>query len=166
MINKINSSLISKDYNIENLTSIKKNCSIKVKKEQILLVDDNEILNDSAKNIVNKIISKFKLDLDVICLSDGVEVIKYILDEKNSVLVKCIITDENMEYINGSETIKFLKNLEFKKKLHKIIIISLTSYDDKKLKNEIISSGADQILNKPISENKLEEIFRKLKIIN
>ena len=43
-------------------------------------------------------------------LNDGVDIIKQVMDDQfNGWLIKCVITDENIEYMNGSEAVKILK---------------------------------------------------------
>ena len=78
-------------------------------------------------------------------------------------LIKCIITDENMEYFNGSDAIKFIRKLEKVKKFKATQILSLTCHEEKDIVNFIFGSGANMVISKPLSKilikNKLMEIL-------
>ena len=79
-------------------------------KPKILLVEDNKLINDSTKTILLRIITELNLDNEIVQLNDGVDIIKQVMDDQfNGWLIKCVITDENIEYMNGSEAVKILK---------------------------------------------------------
>jgi len=86
-------------------------------------------------------------------------------DQKNNNLIKCIITDEFMEFVDGSLSITILKQLENKNKIKRTPIISLTSIDDDINKINIHSSGADAIITKPCSQIQLAKTLQSLNII-
>jgi len=94
------------------------------------------------------------------------EIIKEIMhDIEDGNRIKCIITDENMENLDGSETIKIIRNLEKKNKLKDIKIISMIDCDDKGKIDNIVAAGADIILNKPISTNSIKNALLNLNVI-
>lgn len=64
-----------------------------------------------------------------------------------------------MEYINGSEALKILKELELNGKISKIIYISVTAFEDQETKNRIKNAGFIEILSKPVNKNSLNEII-------
>ena len=79
-------------------------------KPKILLIEDNKLINDSTKTILLRIITELNLDNEIVQLNDGVDIIKQVMDDQfNGWLIKCVITDENIEYMNGSEAVKILK---------------------------------------------------------
>lgn len=97
---------------------------------------------------------------------DGIDIMeKLIKDQQRSSLIKCIITDENMEYINGSEAIKSIRDLERNNKTKNVPIISLTAFEDEISRNNIMNSGSDHLLTKPCNKNELIKIFKELKLI-
>ena len=53
-----------------------------------------------------------QLDYEIIQCTDGMDILKFILDENIFDHIKIIITDENMEYLNGSEAIKIIRMIE------------------------------------------------------
>lgn len=124
-----------------------------------MLADDNHIINDSNKRIVNGICKEKQLDLEIICCSDGMDILKFILDEKIFGDVKLIITDENMEFLNGSEAVKIVRTIEERKKNKRKFIISLTCHEDISMINYIKECGADMVVSKPLNKNKIKDVF-------
>jgi len=50
--------------------------------------------------------------------SDGIDTLKFIMDDqKNNNMIKCIITDELMEFVDGSLSISILRQLEKENKI-------------------------------------------------
>jgi len=70
-----------------------------------------------------------------------------------------------MEYINGSEAIKMLRNLEKNNKIKHIKIISISSQEDNASVKMILDAGADLVLGKPISKNLIKNSLTNMKII-
>ena len=92
-------------------------------------------------------------NFEVIQCSDGIDLIKLVVEDQNhGNLIKCVFTDENMEYINGSEAIKILRILEKKNKIKTLKIFSITCHEDVDSVKMITESGADLVLSKPISK--------------
>ena len=71
-----------------------------------------------------------------------------------------------MEYLNGSEAIKILRNLEKHNKIKYINITSITSFEDNYTINSITSAGADLIVGKPVTKKKLMEIFDNINLFD
>jgi len=135
-------------------------------KDAILVIDDNQFIRYSIKNILNEIFREFKKDFQIFEGCDGIDTLKFIMDDqKNNKLIKCIITDELMEFVDGSLSITILKQLEKKNKIKKTAIISLTSFDDDINKINIHSSGVDAIITKPCSRIQLMKTLQSLNII-
>ena len=89
---------------------------------------------------------------------------KIIIDQSQNNLIKCIITDENMEYLNGSDAIKILKKLEKFNKIKYIPIATITAYENVELIDYITKRGADYILSKPCDEMQLKKFFELFEI--
>ena len=88
------------------------------------------------------------------------DIIRNVLNDQIKKSIKCIITDENMEFLNGSEAIKFVRCLESRNYLYKIPIISVTSHEDKTIVNNILSSGANHVLPKPLTVSSMINTFK------
>ena len=72
-----------------------------------------------------------------------------------------MITDENMDYLNGSEAIKIIRNIEKRRNKKAINIISLTCNEDNRVGQIIFKAGADFILNKPLSKQSIKGLLDK-----
>jgi len=130
-------------------------------------VDDNEIINNSNKKIFETLIKDLQLNYNVVLGSDGLDIIKIALrHEKNyNQIVKAIFTDENMDYFNGSDAIRFIRNLEKTKNYQKTKIVSMTCHEDNKIIENIIKIGADCVMSKPLTKNMLLNTFKKIGLV-
>ena len=139
---------------------------IEKKRAKILIVDDNCYNSEATKNILNKIFKESRSERDIIICSDGVDILYQIIqDQSRGNEIKCIITDENMEYINGSEAIRIIRNLERCNKIKFVNIISATGNDEYQYTSEIIKAGAQLVLSKPIQKATIKRALEELNII-
>ncbi len=154
--------------NVDVALNINSNATNEItRKGKILVVDDSKYILDAMKNLIQKIMKEVKCNLEVITGSDGVDIIKNVIDDQtNGNLIKCIITDENMEYINGSEAIRFLRGLERKNKIKHVKIISATSEEDMQSINYMKEAGAEFVVPKPLSREAVTKLFQDLQIIS
>ena len=138
------------------------------KKKRILIVDDNKYIRQAIKNLVRSSVEERKQteDFEILEGNDGVDILKYVIYDQINNSIKCILTDENMEYLNGSEAIKILRNLEKHNKIKYINITSITSFEDNYTINSITSAGADLIVGKPVTKKKLMEIFDNINLFD
>ena len=113
----------------------------------------------SMVSCVKKYLEKNKIEnrYDILEGEDGRDLIKFILDDAQDDEIKYVITDENMEQINGSLAIKLLKQLEDLRKIKKKIYILASSDKSPNFKND----GFDYCINKPIKIDELDPIFNK-----
>ena len=171
MNNEINSQIRSEVVNPDSPYTIIIPQSIEVernlkKKGKILIVDDNYFINEATQNILKKVLKEAGSDMEIIIGSDGSDIIHHIIqDQSKGNQIKCILTDENMEYLNGSEAIKIIKNLERNKKIKFVNIISVTGNEESEYTRHIISAGAQMTLNKPLSKSVLSGVLKDLNII-
>ena len=133
---------------------------------KILIVDDHKVLRNTLKNLCEKLLMKYsKKNYEFLEANDGVDIIYYLIyDQSQNNLIKCVITDENMEYFNGSEAIKIIRKLEKYNKIKYIPIASITAFENRSMKDNLIKKGADYILSKPCKEVHLKQFFEKFKI--
>lgn len=134
--------------------------------KKILIADDNVILLNMLKKMLNDLFKKYNMDFEIIAVNDGLDILNNVIEDQfNGNLIQCIITDENMEFIKGSDAVKILKDLNQKNRIKDIPVIFLTSYD------EIFNFGfsADvnnyKILSKPINYISLEAVMFEFDII-
>ena len=146
-----------------NSVSIENRFYGNINKNLILVVDDNHLINEANKNIVNKSFNIIGIEVEIILCSDGIDLIRHVLNDKIKNNIKFILTDENMEFLNGSEAIKFIRLLESKNYISHIPCISVTSHEDKVIVNNIYASGANHVLSKPLNVPKLSGLLEDLK---
>ena len=131
--------------------------------QKIIIVEDNHIIAQSTKKIFQNVIEENNLDYEVTICDDGIDMIRtYLNEELNCLLnLKMIITDENMEYMNGSEAIRFVREIEKRKKLKKVKIISLSSNEDINVTDNIFRAGADNVVQKPLTRQSILNLLKE-----
>lgn len=125
----------------------------------ILLADDNQIINNANKNILEQILAEKNCNMDIILCFDGSEILKYLFKDSFKNKIKYIITDENMELLNGSDAIRMIRFLESKNIFNKIKIISLSCHEDLNVIDSLFQAGADHVLVKPLIKSAILKIF-------
>ena len=132
-------------------------------KDKILVCDDSHTLRKAVTNLITNKTNMFN-DFDVVECYDGVDMLnKIVEDQLNGNLIKIIITDENMEYMIGSDAIGIISEWERLNKIKKIFIVSLTAFIDENNINIIKSKGADIVFHKPLTVSILKDIFNSFK---
>ena len=135
------------------------------KTPQILIVDDVSFCRNQVENMINKILLEKKKNIKIIHEDDGLGTINRVMNDRtsNSNLIKLIISDENMSFINGSHSFNTLQMLENKgaiKKIKKVILTALE--DENSLKFLKSVSNADAIYKKPIHKSLMLELMNGL----
>ena len=105
---------------------------------------------------------------NIIKLSDGNQIINLLIEAQfnKPEKIKLIISDENMEFINGSEALRIIEKLQFNGKLtSKPLFVSLTAFDDIATKETILSSGFNDILIKPVSKVVINSLLKQYDLI-
>ncbi len=90
--------------------------------------------------------------------SDGIDLLN-ILRNDSFGQIKVIFIDENMEYLNGSETVSIERKLEEKKKIKNYKIASVTAFDDVNTRENILKSGANTIISKPCTKSDITNVL-------
>ena len=91
---------------------------------------------------------------------------KLVIDGKIGRKIKAIFIDENMEYLNGSESVSIIRRLQKNDKINKFSIASVTSFEDLQTKDFIKNSGMDVVFSKPIKKSELIDFLDKYNILN
>ena len=134
----------------------------KLNYRKILIVDDEDIMNKSIKKILENIIKDKKLKISIIECHDGIDLIKEVIDDQeNGNLIDLIITDENMQYINGTQALRILIDLELSNKVKIPYVISSTT-DLLSIEN-MKSLKIEKNLPKPITKDSLINVLKDLK---
>lgn len=151
-----NNILSSSYYNIY-LNNIENN---KINYKYIIVCDDCKSIRQSQIRLLYSLINT-----DEYCIIecfDGIDILKISIDFSNKGYdISLILTDENMEYMNGSESINILNNLSKKGKIKKTLICSVTAFEDSDTKSKIYSKGISKIFSKPLSKEELEQYLKQ-----
>lgn len=133
------------------------------KQVRILLIDDEPLIRKFlTKHLVN--ISKIN-NMTFICeeASNCFEAIDIVYNNYlNNFKFDIIIIDECLPYMKGSTFIKLFKQLYLESNFYNFKIVSYTAFDSEEKKKLIMNSGADQIINKPISFNDFKNVILNL----
>jgi CheY-like chemotaxis protein len=76
----------------------------------------------------------------------------------NNKKIDVAFIDENMPTISGTELIKDIRRYP---KFNKVRIFGLTGDASDEVRKRLIEAGAEDVLVKPISREKLEKLFRQ-----
>lgn len=132
-----------------------------------LVIDDNIHLRTSIKNVLRVTLKylqkklKIEKEFEILEGADGIDALKLVIDPQISNHIQGIFIDENMEYINGSEAIKIIRNLQKLNKIKKFNIATVTAFEDVITRNNILNAGVDEIIQKPLQKHNLEEYFQR-----
>jgi len=130
------------------------------------VVDDNQIIRKSIKTLLEDIFNEIGNYYKILEGSDGIDILKMVIDDQvNQNSIKCIFSDENMEYFNGSRSVSIIRELESNNKIKKVNFVSVTSDDYSYNNNYIKNCGADYIIQKPLSKASLSNILEKFGLI-
>jgi CheY-like chemotaxis protein len=129
----------------------------------IIVIDDQKLVRENTVNLIKLVVKSLNFDsVSVIEGADGIELLNILrLDTDNK--IKCIFVDENMEYLNGSESVMIIRKLEQLNKFKKHLIISISALDDIDSKDKILKSGVDMIIRKPCTKSDLRNILCRFK---
>lgn len=123
----------------------------------IAIVDDSPQIRSTIRKLLYSLKGSI---LEMFEFEDGIDLLNYIKeDQTRGRNLKLILIDENMQYLNGSETIRIIRKLESFGKIQKAIIVSITAFSDSHNRNEILCSGANKVYNKPINKSNLLEVL-------
>lgn len=126
------------------------------KLNSILLIDDDPISNFLTERLILKtgVADNVKIALNGIEAMDILEN----LCSNGSPCPELILLDINMPVMSGIDFLQLFKKKNFSKSIKaKIVVLSTsTHYKDQ---NEIASLGVNHILQKPLTESKLQQIL-------
>jgi CheY-like chemotaxis protein len=118
----------------------------------IIIVDDEVFTRQSTVRILNTVSKTLNVKINIIEAEDGLELIYLIFKcVTQGVSISMILSDENMNFMNGSRSSEILKEILTKKKITDIPFYLVTAYDNN-LIEKFISPSIDQVLSKPLTK--------------
>ena len=163
MSNIANSQNFLKSSLNNNISINNIDCNNIMRKHKILICDDTAMLVKSLNKMLISI-PGIQENYDIVTGSDGIDILNLIKNDAEDKLIKLIITDENMEIMNGSEAVKIIKKLVLSGKLssyYNLRFVSLTAFEDEYTKKQILDSGFDDIYSKPTSKETIKDFLNK-----
>lgn len=128
-----------------------KNAAMSSNRINILLAEDD----DASQKLIKYIIEKYGWEIDM--ASNGNEALEKLNGKKYDIL----LLDINMPQLNGLELLEIIKgNTGFKN--YELPVIVISAYAQKDLIEQVLASGADDFITKPISEKDISDIIFKL----
>lgn len=153
--NSNSSNVITQSFNNNSIDS----------KSYILICDDSKPILDSLERLLLSI-PQITNNYLIVRASDGSSLISSVLEKQLDGRLELVLTDENMEYINGSHAIGILKSLEAQGKVSiGTRYVSITAFEDEVTRRNIYNSGADRILSKPVSKKELELLLEDFNLL-
>jgi signal transduction histidine kinase len=143
-------SMFSDDYN----------CDIK-----ILIVDDvNEIRESHYRLFYNYITKHYpNKTVSILKLQDGVEIVYavYIDICKNINKIKFIISDEMMEYMNGSEAAVIINKITTDRKMNRIPFVICSAFSDSSHMDRMRRCNIEDVIVKNLQKSVVENLVDK-----
>lgn len=130
----------------------------------ILIVDDDYFCRKSLKNVIKAALGDLNiLNVSIAKATDGIDALNMVIeDQKKKNKIKMIISDENMNYINGSDCFMLLNKMFEKGKLNKIQLVVLTALEEEDALLYIKKiAKTNEIMKKPISKYMIKELIQK-----
>ena len=160
MINENNKS-IKKNYHNSKISLSSSINSINEKYSKILVVDDNTLIRKGIVNLIKKVLSELKInDFEIVELTDGIDLLYAIMMDKTS-KIKCVFSDECMEYLNGSEAVRLIRKMEKNYRIPYYYLVAITVlHEDRRL----LDSGFNYIIPHPNSYSEFFYILNKVLI--
>jgi signal transduction histidine kinase len=126
----------------------------------IIVVDDEKIVRQSTIRIIKRAADDLNISVNIIEASDGIETLFIIFKHFSSgVNVDCIISDETMNYMNGSISAEILQGLYEKIRIRKILFYIVSAYE----KTFGHSQTIESFETKPLNSNIVRKILSKCK---
>ncbi|HEX2868049.1 MAG TPA: response regulator [Ignavibacteriales bacterium] len=113
---------------------------------KVLIVDDSEIIRKVMKSFFED------FNIEVVTCNNGLLGIKKTTEEKPDF----VFLDINMPGMNGYDTLKVIKNMEQTKHIPVVVITTLNNQKDI---DDLISMGASRVLFKPLKKEDIEQAF-------
>jgi CheY-like chemotaxis protein len=128
-----------------------------------VIVADDEILNRQATvRTIYSISKQLDIKINIIEAEDGVETIYLVYKAATQgVKISMIFSDENMNFMTGSQSSEIVNEIAIKKCIGDIPFYLITAYDNAYV-DRLNLLSITKILDKPISKNKIYEIIKSI----
>jgi signal transduction histidine kinase len=130
------------------------------KKLTVIIVDDEIVARQSSIRLMSKYLKEKSFDLTIIDVSDGIECLfKYQLLHKEGRRIDFILSDESMEFMNGSTCADVLKNISEIKNFNSIPYFILSAYE---CFSKGQHNGVTDVFSKPLRKQNIDDMLKKV----
>lgn len=138
---------------------------LKLEKDLIIICDDSKIILDGTEKLLRSIESLMS-KYSIVRVTDGSALIADVIKYSATSKLKLVITDENMEYVNGSQAVSLLKQLENNGKIiNTTKYVCVTAFEDEDTRRKLSTSGFTNVLSKPLTKSTLIRVLTELKLL-
>ncbi|HEX8546470.1 MAG TPA: response regulator [Cytophagaceae bacterium] len=131
--------------------------------KSVVLVDDNQFNNYINKNLIKDL----GITNEIQIVHDGLEALKLVQEYSNSdTFPDLILLDIVMPTLNGIEFMNVYNTINFARNTSKPRVIVLTSTEDVKQIDEIKKLGVDDVIVKPLTQDKIISAIKKHFVLN
>lgn len=128
----------------------------------IIVVDDEIFTRQSTIRIISSLSKELKLNLNILEAEDGIEMLYLIYKAPiMGAKISLVISDENMNFLNGINSCNILKDVLDKKKLADIPFYLVSSFDGIMLDSKS-SINLKKVLEKPLERKEALNILKSL----
>jgi signal transduction histidine kinase len=159
-----NNSNITGNFNILNWNPT----IINTNKKAILIIDDTPLILSSTERMILSILTSLDLlcEFEILKGNDGLDLLNFLIkDQKNSNRIFITIVDEQMEFIDGSESVRLIRKLERENRVKKQIICRCSA-DSRKVGKANPGLMDDELydfyFDKPITTTVFKDFFLDL----
>ena len=126
----------------------------------VIVVDDEKLTRCSNKRLISNYAKSKNLKINFLEAEDGIECL-YILYAciKRGVKISCVLSDQNMTFMNGSTTALVLKELAHNETFLHIPFYIVTAYEDENILRVIKSAPITDIFSKPLKQACIKKIL-------
>lgn len=129
----------------------------------IMIVDDELILRTSLENQIKKFFSEKNKNVEIILCEDGAECIGQLFScLKNGININAIVTDQNMQLINGNILAEVVSKLKTVGRVNDIMLVSNSSGSCLNFSNSSLNNLFALNFSKPPNKKQLEAFYEGL----
>lgn len=121
--------------------------------KSVLLVDDDYVNNF----VTERLLKRTNIARSIKSVRNGEEALTFLSEEKNE-CPELIFLDLNMPEMDGIHFLKYFRNMVLDKKIK---VVMLTGYVGPKQKKLLEELGFPNVVEKPLTEEKLQRLFQK-----
>lgn len=128
-------------------------------RHKILVIDDVPEIRKTLANLIIRILNRSNLNnIDIIKGEDGIDMVKILIEsQRDKSKILCVFIDENMNYMNGSEAIKIVREFQRNGKIKPVYICRVSGDDYYNINGTEI--GPDYTISKPSPEGDVKQVL-------